>query len=71
MLREEVYEAVEKKKFSIYAVKSVDEGIEILTGQKAGKKKSGHTFESGTINALADEKLQRYADDWKKFESRM
>jgi lon-related putative ATP-dependent protease len=70
MLREEVYEAVKEKKFSIYAVKSIDEGIEILTGQKAGKKKSDDTFESGTINALVDEKLQRYADDWKKFESR-
>jgi ATP-dependent Lon protease len=70
MLREEVYTAVEKKKFSIYAVKSINEGMEILTGQKAGKKKSDNTFEPGTINALADEKLQRYADDWKKFESR-
>ena len=70
MLREEIYTAVEKKKFSIYAVKSIDEGIEILTGQKAGKKKSDSAFESGTINALVDEKLQRYASDWKKFESR-
>ncbi len=70
MLREEIYTAVEKKKFSIYAVKSIDEGIEILTGQKAGKKKSDNSFESGTINALVDEKLQRYAGDWKKFESR-
>jgi ATP-dependent Lon protease len=51
-------------------VKSINEGIEILTGKKAGKKKSNNTFESGTINALADEKLQRYASDWKKFENR-
>ena len=34
------------------------------------KKKFDNTFESGTINALVDEKLQRYASDWKKFESR-
>jgi ATP-dependent Lon protease len=70
MLREEVFESVSKKKFSIYAIKSIDEGIEILSGLKAGKKKSDNTFESGTINALADEKLQRYASNWKKFESR-
>ncbi len=70
MLREEVFESVSKKKFSIYAIKSIDEGIEILSGLKAGKKKPDNTFESGTINALADEKLQRYASDWKKFESR-
>ena len=70
MLREEIYTAVEKKKFSIYAIKTIDEGIEILTGYKAGKKKSDNTFEPGTINALVDEKLQRYASDWKKFENR-
>jgi ATP-dependent Lon protease len=70
MLREEIYDAVKKKKFSIYAVKSINEGMEILTGRKAGKKKSDNTFESGTINALVDEKLQRYASDWKKFENR-
>jgi ATP-dependent Lon protease len=70
MLREEVYEAVGKKKFSIFAVKSINEGIEILTGIKAGKKKSDNTFESGTLNALADAKLQRFAVDWKIFESR-
>ncbi|MGD1043758.1 MAG: AAA family ATPase [Bacteroidota bacterium] len=70
MLREEIYEAVDKKKFTIYAIKSIDEGIEILTGLKAGKKKSDHMFEPSTINALVDEKLQRYASDWKKYESR-
>jgi len=70
MLREEVYEAVQKKKFQIYAIKTIDEGMEILTGVKAGKQKRDHTFELGTINALADRKLQRYADDWKKYEGK-
>ncbi len=70
MLREEVYEAVKKKKFNIYAIKTIDEGIEILTGIKAGKQKTDYSFESGTVNALADLKLQRYADDWKKYESK-
>ena len=70
MLREEVYEAVQKKQFQIYAIKTIDEGMEILTGVKAGKQKLDHTFELGTINALADRKLQRYADDWKKYEGK-
>jgi lon-related putative ATP-dependent protease len=70
MLREEVYDAVKKKKFQIYAIKTIDEGIEILTGKKAGKQRDDYSFESGTLNALADEKLQRYADDWKKFEGK-
>jgi ATP-dependent Lon protease len=70
MLREEIYDAVKKNKFSIYAVKTINEGMEILTGKKAGKKNSDNTFEPGTMNALVDGKLQRYASDWKKFESR-
>ncbi|RPI05205.1 MAG: ATP-binding protein [Ignavibacteriae bacterium] len=70
MLREEIYEAVQKKKFSIYAVTSIDEGIEILTGLKAGKKNPDNTFEPGTLNAMVDGKLRRYADDWKKYEGR-
>ena len=37
---------------------------------KAGKQKTDYSFESGTVNALADLKLQRYADDWKKYESK-
>jgi lon-related putative ATP-dependent protease len=70
MLREEVYEAVEKKKFYIYAISSVDEGIEILTGFKAGKQMTDGSFEDGTIHRRADEKLQSYAASWKKFEGR-
>jgi predicted ATP-dependent protease len=70
MLREEVYEAVQKKKFQIYAIRTIDEGMEILTGIKAGKQKPNHTFEPGTMNDLANQKLQRYADDWKLFEGK-
>jgi lon-related putative ATP-dependent protease len=68
MLREEVYDAVQKKKFQIYAIKTIDEGIELLTGVKAGKQRTDRSFEEGTIYALADQKLRRYADDWKIFE---
>jgi len=37
MLRKDVVRAVEEGKFSIYAVKTIDEGIEIMTGKEAGK----------------------------------
>ena len=36
MLRNDVVEAVRKKKFHIYAVETISEGIEILTGKTAG-----------------------------------
>jgi ATP-dependent Lon protease len=67
MLRKDVIEAVEKGDFHIYPVKNIDEGIEILTGIKAGKMKKDGTFEEGTVNYLVDEELQRLAQSWKTF----
>ncbi len=61
-LKDEIVDAVKNEKFHIYAVSSIDEGIEILTGVPAGKKdKFGH-FPSGTINYLVYEKLKKYAE---------
>ncbi len=61
-LSDEIVEACKKGTFHIYAVSSIEEGIEVLTGVPAGKKdKNGH-FPSGTINALAYEKLKKYAE---------
>ena len=60
-LSDEVIDAVKKGKFHIYAVKTIDEGIEILTGVPAGKKDKNGKFPLGTINYLAQEKLKKYA----------
>jgi ATP-dependent Lon protease len=68
MLKEEVVESIRKKKFNIYSITTIDEGIEILTGIKSGKSRTDNTFESGTVCYLANERLKKYADDWKKFE---
>ena len=60
-LSDEIIEAVKEKKFHIYAVSSIEEGIEVLTGVPAGKKdKDGH-FPAGTVNCLVYEKLKKYA----------
>lgn len=59
MLDEEVVQAVQEGKFHIYAVSSVDEAMEILTGIPAGKRKEDGTFEEGTINDLVDRKLRK------------
>jgi lon-related putative ATP-dependent protease len=69
MLRDDVLEAVRKGKFRIYAVTTIEEGIEILTGHKSGKRREGGTFTPGTIYRLVDERLQYYANQWKKFEA--
>ncbi len=61
MLKPEVVSAVKAGKFHIYAIKTIDEGIEILTGMKAGKRtKSG--FEKNSINYLVEKRLKEYAE---------
>ncbi len=69
MLRDDVLDAIRQKKFHIYAVSTIEEGIEILTGVKAGSRHANGRYEPGTVFALADQKLRRYAEEWKKFEA--
>ncbi len=60
MLKDEVVEAVEKGKFNIWSVSTIDDGIEILTGKKAGEKSSKGKYPKGTINYLVQSKLDEY-----------
>ena len=62
MLREDVVEAVRHSQFAIYPVGTIDEGIEILTGVKAGERDSGARFAAGTINRLIEDKLKSFAE---------
>lgn len=61
-LSDEVVEAVKNKKFHIYTVSTIEEGIEILTGVPAGKKDKNGNFPAGTVNYLVYEKLKKYAN---------
>lgn len=61
-LSDEVIDAVKNEKFHIYAIRTIEEGIEILTGVPAGKKDKYGKFPAGTINYLANEKLVKYAE---------
>ncbi|MBQ9314005.1 MAG: AAA family ATPase [Clostridia bacterium] len=60
-LSDEVIKAVKDGMFHIYAIKSVDEGIELLTGVPAGKKNKNGEYPAGTVNYLVNEKLKKYA----------
>ena len=53
---EKITEAVKEKKFHVYAVDTIDEGIEILTGVPAGSKDT-----PGTINYLVYNTLKKFA----------
>ena len=60
MLNEEVINAVKEGKFTVYGVDSIDEGMEILTGLKAGSLNENGEYEDGTVNYLVQEKLYYY-----------
>jgi lon-related putative ATP-dependent protease len=68
MLRDEVVEAVSKGQFHIYPVGTIDQGIEILTGVRAGKRNSSGKFEPGTVFAKVDARLHEMAVLLHKFE---
>jgi lon-related putative ATP-dependent protease len=67
MLREEVVEAARKGRFRIHPVSHIDEGIEILTGVKAGERGPDGQFPRGTINRLVEDKLRLFAERGKAF----
>jgi lon-related putative ATP-dependent protease len=61
MLREDVVEAVRQGKFHIWPIKTIDEGIEILTGVSAGELQPDGTYPEGTVNARVMERLRELA----------
>ncbi|MCK9221075.1 MAG: AAA family ATPase [Limnochordia bacterium] len=67
MLCQEVVGAVEEGLFHIYAVEHVNEGIELVTGVPAGKRRTDGTYEKGTINYLVEKKLAQMAKNLSAF----
>lgn len=67
MLKEEIVEAVQNNMFHVWAVDTVDDGIEILTGVKAGRlDRNGH-YPKGTVNRLVQDKLDDYYNAYVRF----
>lgn len=58
MLREDLIEAVHNKLFHIYAIERVEEGIEILTGVKVGKRNLKGEYEPNTVFDLVEKKIK-------------
>jgi lon-related putative ATP-dependent protease len=67
MLRKDVVEAVGKGQFHIYPVRTIDEGITILTGTEAGEKDENGNYPENSINDLVDKKLRSIAQTLKAF----
>lgn len=59
--RDEIVEAVKDGLFHIYPIKTIEEGIEILTDMPAGKKGKSGKYPKETIFELVSEKLKKYS----------
>jgi lon-related putative ATP-dependent protease len=62
MLRHDVVDAVRAGEFKIYAVETIDQGIEILTGVPAGERDASGKFPAGTINERVEARLIEFAE---------
>ena len=70
MLRQEVVDAVERGEFHVYPVNTIDRGIEILTGRKAGERKEDGSFPENTVNRAVQKKLKTFSRALKEYEYR-
>jgi lon-related putative ATP-dependent protease len=70
MLRADVVEAAARGAFRIYAVETVDQGIEILTGTPAGERGPEGRFPDGSINQLVEARLAAMAEVARRFAAR-
>jgi lon-related putative ATP-dependent protease len=57
MLRHDVVAAAEDGLFSVYAVETVDDAIELLTGCAAGRPDERGTYPEGSVNRRVDDRL--------------
>jgi len=62
MLKQEVIDAVAKGLFAVYAVSSVDETLELLTGESAGVLDSEGLYPEDSINFKAISRLKEISD---------
>jgi predicted ATP-dependent protease len=69
MLRRDVVEAVDQEKFHIYAVSTIDEGIEVLSGVPAGQRDDSGRFPSQSVNGLVEKQLEEYSERLKRVAS--
>jgi lon-related putative ATP-dependent protease len=67
MLRRDVVEAAAAGRFHVYPVRSIDEGIELLTGVPAGERDAKGLFPEGTVNRRVEDRLIDLAERRRRF----
>jgi lon-related putative ATP-dependent protease len=67
MLRHDIIQAVEEGKFHLYPIRTVDEGIEVLTGMPAGEQDEEGHYPPNTINRMVEDRLLELLEISRKY----
>ncbi len=67
MLNDEVIAAVERGSFHLYAVRTLDEALNLLTGLESGERDSSGVYPQGSFNSLVDKRLGELAHHRQEF----
>ena len=67
MLKQEVVDAVDQGLFNVWAVDSIDQGIEILTGIPAGRQLKSGGFSKGSVHYLVDKRIDKLNKNLKHY----
>jgi len=67
MLDDEVVEAARDGRFHVWGVRTIDEGIEILTGRRAGRRRRDGSFPPDSVHGLVQARLREYAEKLHSF----
>jgi lon-related putative ATP-dependent protease len=67
MLKHEVVKAVEDGLFAVYAMRTIDDALTVLTGVPAGERDDRGEFPPGSVNFRVEQQLLQYAESRKAF----
>jgi predicted ATP-dependent protease len=61
MLRADVVEACVARRFAVYPVRTIDEGVRLLTARDAGERGSDGRYPDSSVNRLVEDRLTTFA----------
>jgi hypothetical protein len=67
MLRKDVVDAVRAGQFQVWAVATIEEGLEVLTGQPAGSRGEGGLYPDGSVLGRVGARLTELAESLPRF----
>lgn len=67
MLDGELVEAARAGTFHVWAIRTIDEGIELLTGRPAGKRRADGSYPPESVHGLVAARLADYAEKLRAF----